>query len=210
MDQSAKWLPDAAGTPWQAFGEAMRSGFPVPGGYIAGPCTPEDEVRAAYERFIVLYKTHFVAVRGTTHAMLNVIGPDPLVHALRRLRGEASDQPVLVQRMIAAIWCGKANRHQNDLLIRANEGMVMLDPDTYIVDATTLRCSRRTIEPLQRKMIRHVDGSTKIVEREGPRTPMPEEYLAKISDLAMRAESDIGWAIDDVEKLWLTSTAASA
>jgi hypothetical protein len=209
MDQLPKWLPDAAGTPWHALAEAMRAGFPVPGGYIAGPCTPENEIRAAYERLIVLHKTHFLAVRGTAHAMLNVIGPDPLVHAVRRFRGEAPDQPLLVQHMIAATWCGKANRHQNDLLIRANEGMMMLNPDTYILDAATSKCSRSAIEPSQRKMIRHVDGSTKIVEREGARTPMPAEYLAKIADLAARAESEIGWAIDDAEKLWLLSIATN-
>jgi hypothetical protein len=205
MDQLPKWLPDAGGTPWEKLGEAMRSGMPVPDGYIAGPCTPEHDVRAAYDRLITLRRTHFVAVRGSTHAVLNVIRPDPLVHTLRRLRAEVPDQHVLVQQMIAASWCGKAHRDQDDLLIRANEGMTMLDPDTYVVDTATSRCTRSTIEPSQRKMIRHVDGSTRIVERDGGRTPMPAEYLQKISELALRAESDIGWAIDDSENAWLIS-----
>jgi hypothetical protein len=61
------------------------------------------------------------------------------------------------------------------------------------------------LEPKQRKMIRHVDGSTKVVEREGERTPIPAELLAKVAELAVRPNADIGWAIDDLDKVWLVS-----
>ena len=82
---------------------------------------------------------------------------------------------------------------------------MLLDPDTYLVNSATGKCIRRTIEPKQRKMIRHVDGSSKVVEREGERAPMPPEHLATIAELASRVGSDIGWAIDDLDKIWLIS-----
>src|SRR5215471_14555018 len=157
MDQPLKWLPDAGG-------------LPVPAGFIVFRCTPEQDVRAAYEELKTREKTHFVAVRGPTHAVLNVIGPDRLIHTLRRLWTETPDAPVTVQRMIHSMWCGKAEWHGKDLTITANE----------------------------RKMIRHVDGTAKIVERQGSREPMPAEYLAKVAELATRAGSDITWAIDDL------------
>jgi hypothetical protein len=81
--------------------------------------------------------------------------------------------------------------------------MLLLDPDTYLVSSATGKCIRRSIEPKQRKMIRHVDGTAKVVERQGERTPMPGEHLARIAELATLADSDIGWAIDDLEKIWL-------
>jgi len=34
---------------------------------------------------------------------------------------------------------------------------------------------------------------------------MPEQHLAKIMELAIRAGSDIGWAVDDQERVWLLS-----
>jgi len=74
----------------------------------------------------------------------------------------------------------------------------MLDPDTYVN-------GRAVLSPKQRKMIRHVDGTARIVERQGPREPMPGELLAKINDLAVRVKSDIGWTIDDLDKVWLLS-----
>ena len=152
-------------------------------------------------------RTHFVAVRGATHPVLNVIGPDTLIHTLRHLWAESPDAPVLVQRMIHAIWCGKAQWRRKNLRISANEGMLILDPDTYLVSANG-QGVRRTLEPRQRKMIRHVDGRAKVVERDGKRAPMPPELLAKIAELAGRAGGDIGWAIDDLEKAWLISLEA--
>ena len=121
---------------------------------------------------------------------------DGTVAELRRLWSETPDAPVTVQRMIHSMWCGKAEWHGKELTITANEGMMMLDPDTYV-------SGRASLAPKQRKMIRHVDGSAKIVEREGRREPMPAEYLVKVAELAARAGSDITWAIDDLEKIWL-------
>lgn len=183
MDQRLKWLPDAGG-------------LPVPSGFIVLRSTPEQDIRTAYEELKIREKTHFVAVRGPTHAVLNVIGPDALIHTLRRLWSESPDAPVTVQQMIHSMWCGKADWHENKLTITANEGMLMLDPDTYAQ-------GRAALAPKQRKMIRHVDGTAKIVERDGRREPMPAELLVKINDLAARVKSDIGWAIDDLDKVWL-------
>jgi len=183
----------------------MSAGLPVPNGYVVLPSTAEENVRAEYEELKVREKTHFVAVRGTSHAVLNVIGPDALVHTLRRFWGESPDSPILIQRMVHAMWCGNAHWHRKNLRIKANEGMMVLDPDTYLVNSVTGKCIRRALEPKQRKMIRHVDGSARVVEREGERTPMAAEHLAKIADLAVSARKDIGWAIDDLEKAWLIS-----
>src|SRR5215475_7611586 len=180
MDQSLRWLPDAGGTPWQPLGAAMVNKLPVPTGYIALGSAPEEQVRAAYEELKSREKTHFLAIRGASHAVLNVIGPDALLHALRRFLTESPDSPVLIQRMIPAMWCGKAQWHRKNLRIKANEGMMLLDPDTYLVNSVTGKCIRQTVEPKQRKMIRHVDGTARVVEREGDRTPMTAEQLKTV------------------------------
>ena len=183
----------------------MRAGLPVPAGFIVFTTTAEEEIRAAYEELKVRERTHFLAVRGVSHPVLNVIGSDALIHTLRRLRMESPDSAVLVQRMIPAMWCGKAQWHRKNLRIKANEGMMILDPDTYLVNSMTGKCTRRTLEPRQRKMIRHVDGSAKVVEREGERAPLTADQLKSVADLAVRLGRDIGWAIDDNERVWLIS-----
>jgi len=176
----------------------MKAGLPVPAGFIVCRSTPEEQIRAAYEDLKLREKTHFIAVRGSTHAVLNVIGPDALVHTLRRLWLETADAPVLVQRMIHSVWCGKTHAEGGSLSMKVNEGMLLLDPDTYVVNAAG-QCIRQTLEPKQRKMIRHVDGSAKVVERTGARTAMPPELLMKVAKLG----PGVGWAIDDLENVWL-------
>ena len=205
MDESLKWLPGIDGTAWAALGDAMRAGLPVPAGFIVCPATAEEEIRASYEALKIRERTHFLAVRGASHPVLNVIGPDALIHTLRRLWMESPGSAVLVQRMIPAIWCGKVQWHRKNLRIKANEGMMILDPDTYLVNSATGECMRRKLEPKQRKMIRHVDGTAKVVEREGERTPIPDEQLKKISDIAVRLGKDFGWTIDDNGRVWLIS-----
>jgi len=205
MDDLPKWLPDASGTPWEPLAAAMRADLPVPFGYIVSRCIPEEKLRAAYEELKVREKTHFVAVRGASHAVLNVIGPDALVHTVRRFWAESPDAPVMIQRMVHAIWCGKAHWQRKNLRVQANEGMLLLDPDIYLVNGATGKCIRRNLELKQRKMIRHVDGTARVVEREGERTPMPNEHLARIAELAVQADTNIGWAIDDLDKVWLVS-----
>jgi hypothetical protein len=185
----------------------MEIGLPAPNGFVVCPSTPEDKIREAYEELKMREMTHFVAVRGASHAVLNVIGPDAVIHTLRRFWSGAPEAPLLVQRMIPAMWCGKAHRHRNNLRIKANEGMMILDPDTYLVNSTTGKCIRQTLEPKQRKMIRRVDGSSRVVEREGERTPMPPDHLANVAGLAVKVGRDISWAIDDQDKLWLLSVA---
>jgi hypothetical protein len=205
MGQPLKWLPDADQTVWTSLGNAMRNGLPAPAGFIIFPATAEDQIRAAYEQLKFRERTHFLAVRGASHPVLNVVGPDQLVHAVRRLWTESPNSPLLIQRMIHALWCGKALWHRRNLRINANEGMMLLDPDTYLVNSATGQCIRRTLQSKQRRMIRHVDGTAKIVQREGDRTPLPADDLKSIAELAVRAATDIEWAIDDNDRLWLMS-----
>jgi phosphoenolpyruvate synthase/pyruvate phosphate dikinase len=205
MEELLKWLPDAGGTTWQPLAEMMRKGLRVPAGYMVSNSTPEEQIRAAYEDLKIREKTHFIAVRGASHAVLNVIGPDALIHTFRRLTGESPEDLILIQRMVPAVWCGKAAWHRKNLRIAANEGMMLFDPDTYLVNTETGKCIRRTLVTKQRKMIRHVDGSAKVVERDGERLAMPGEHLARIAELAVKAGRDIGWAVDDLDKVWLLS-----
>ena len=130
MDQPLEWLAEADGTLWETLACAMRAGLPVPNGFVVLPGTSEEKTREAYEELIVLEKTHFLAIRGPSHAVLNVIGPDQLIHTMRRLGTESPESSILVQRMVPAMWCGKAEWHRKNLRIRANEGMMLLDPDT--------------------------------------------------------------------------------
>jgi hypothetical protein len=204
MDERLMWLPDAEGTAWAALGNALRTGLPVPAGFVVFRVTAEERIRAAYEELKIRERTHFVAVRGTTHPVLNVIGPDRLIHTLRRLWMESADAPLLVQRMIHSTWCGKAESDQQNIQIGANEGMMILDPDTYVVNSDG-NCIAQTLQPKQRKMIRHVDGTGRVVQREGERTPIPAGQLKQIAALATRTATHIGWAIDDTERLWLIS-----
>jgi hypothetical protein len=203
MVQPLEWLQDVYGTAWQNLADAMRRGLPVPAAFVVFRSTPEAEVRAAYEKLKVQEHTHFVAVRGPTHPVLNVVGPDQLVHTLRRLWTGSPDSPLLVQRMVHAMWCGRTQSDEEKLRITANEGMLLLDPDSYIVNKAAGECIERVLEPKQRKMIRHVDGTPKVVAREGERTSMPAKLLAGIASLAARTDSDIRWAIDDRDVIWL-------
>lgn len=186
MDPSIKWLTGA-------------EDLPVPRGFIVFPATPEAAIRAAYEELKIREKVHFVAVRGPTHAVLNVIGPDAVMHTLRRFWSESPEAQILIQRMIHSTWCGKAKWHGQQLTITANEGMLLLDPDTYVNGTVSL-------VPKQRKMIRHVDGSSKVVELDGHRQAMPSELVAEITQLATRVGTNIGWAVDDLDKVWLLAT----
>jgi hypothetical protein len=206
MNEPLKWLREADGTEWKSLACSLRKGFPVPNGFVAFAGTFEEEIREAYQEMIIREKTHFLAIRGRSHAVLNVIGPDQLIHTLRRFRSESPGAEVLVQRMVPAMWCGKAESHRKNLLrIRANEGILLLDPDTYLWNTATGKCTRRILEPRQRKMIRYVDGTTRTIEREGERTLMTVEQLKSVADLAARARGDITWVLDDQERVWLIS-----
>src|SRR5213594_3347972 len=101
--------------------------------------------------------------------------------------------------MVHAVWCGKAQWHRQNLRIKANEGMMILDPATYLFNTTGGTCTRQTHVQKQRRLIRYVDGSPRVVEREKGRTPMSTDHLKLVADLAARAKSDIGWAIDDAD-----------
>jgi hypothetical protein len=197
------WLADAIDTPWHDLAEALHSGLPVPDGFVVCPKMSETEIRSLYEELKTRVKTHYVAVRGPSHAVLNVIGPDPLIHTLRRLWSESPDAPVLIQQMVPATWSGNAHWHRKNLRIKANEGMIILDPDTYLFSTETGKCIRKLIQPKQRKMLRFVDGTPRTVERHGERTLLTEDQLKSVADLAVRAQSDISWVLDDQDRPWL-------
>ncbi len=213
MDHALHWLPDltkdVTGVPWSPLGDALRSGLPVPNGFAAGPGVPEESVRAAYETLKIRERTHFVAVRGPSHAVLDTIGSDPLIHTMRRLRLEAPDATLLVQRMVHSAWCGKAGwdgeTAQRVLRITANEGMLVHDPDVYLFNAATCECTAKTIQQKQRKTIRRVDGISKTIEVQGERMALDSVHLKRIAELVDRVGSGIGWALDDNSRLWLIS-----
>src|SRR2546422_1878812 len=115
MNQPLKRLQEADGTEWESLAWAVRAGLPVPNGFVAFAGTSEEEIRESYQEMMIREKTHFLAIRGPSHAVLNVIGPDQLIHTLRRFRTESPGAAVLVQRMVPAMWCGKGQWHRKNL-----------------------------------------------------------------------------------------------
>ena len=203
MDQPLKWLADLNDTAWSKLAEAARSGLPVPNGFVVFPRTAEEDIRSAYDELKMREKTHFLVIRGPSHAVLNVLMPDPLIHTLRRLWKESLGAPLFVQRMVHSMWCGSAEWHRKNLWVKANEGLLILEPDTYVFSTTVGRCIRRALEPKQRKLIRYVDGTMRTVERQGERIPLSVEQLKNIADLAGRVQGNMTWAIDDRDTVWL-------
>jgi len=167
--------------------------------------TPEGEIRAGYEDLKIRTKTHFVVVRGPSHAVVNVIGPDTLIHTLRRFWIESPGVPIFIQQMIHSSWCGKAQWRGQEVSIEANEGLMVFNPDTYLFSIEKGRLIEKTIEPKQKKLIRYVDGTTRTVERDGGRPELSDDQLKRIADLAARTQADITWALDDQDKPWLIS-----
>lgn len=199
------WLAQLDTTPWHNLAEAARSGLPVPDGFVVFPRTPEQDIRNAYDELKFRQKTHFIAIRGPSHAILNIFTPDALIYNLRRLWTESPGAALLVQQMAHSMWCGIAQWRRKNLRIKANEGIMVLDPDTYLFSAVAGKCIRKTLEPKQRKMIRHVDGTMRMVERQGKPTPLNADQLERIAELARQTGADITWAIDDRDLVWLIS-----
>jgi len=195
------WLATATDTPWKSLAEGVAMGLPIPEGFVVTQQTPEAEIRSAYEELKARTRIHFLAVRGPSHAVLNIIGPDALIHALRRFWAESPDAAILVQRMIPAIWCGKTQ--QAGETITANEGLMILDPDTYVIQNGTY--VQKSIEPKQRKMLRYVDGTLRTVERNGERTLLTDDQLKKVAGLAIKSQTDITWVLDDQDRVWIIS-----
>src|SRR5262245_1601027 len=203
MSEQILWLRDVQSGHWSALGTALRAGLPVPGGFVASPDTPEKAIRQGYEDLKLHEFTHYVAVRSPSHALLDVIGADQLIHTLRRLRLELPGAEVLVQAMVNSAWCGTAAWEGKNLRIRAAEGLQCLDSDMYLFNTTTRKCTRRTLYQRPRKVFRAVDGTTRTMEIIGERRPLEPKYLEAIAQLAERAESDITWVLDD-RRVWLT------
>jgi hypothetical protein len=108
---------------------------------------------------------------------------------------------MLVQQMVPAVWCGKTQ--QDGKVIKANEGLMVLDPDTYVIENGA--CVHRIVENKQRKVLRYVDGTLRTIEREGDRTLLTDDQLKKIAELAAKAQTDITWALDDQDRCWVIS-----
>jgi len=195
------WLATATDTPWKSLAEGIALGLPIPEGFVVTRQTSEDEIRSAYEKLKARTRIHFLAVRGPSHAVLNIIGPDALIHALRRFWAESPDAAILVQRMIPSVWCGKTQ--QAGETITANEGLMILDPDTYVIENGAY--VRKSIEPKQRKMLRYVDGTLRTVEHDGERTLLTDDQLRKVAALAVKSQTDITWVLDDQDREWIIS-----
>jgi len=195
------WLATATDTPWRSLADGIQMGLPIPEGFVVCPRMLEPETRAAYEELKARTHVHFVAVRGPSDTVLNVIGPDALIHTLRRFWAESPHAAILIQQMIPAVWCGKTL--QGGRVITANEGLMVLDPDTYIIENGS--CVQKSIEPKQRKMLRYVDGTLRTIGRDGERALMTDDHLKKVAELAMKAKGDITWALDDQDREWVIS-----
>ena len=204
MKSEARWLVEISGGPWSRLAEAQRAGLPVPNGFTATQNTAEGSIRSAYETLKQSEHTHFVAARGCSPSQteLDVLGPDRLILTMRRFWQESPETEILVQRMVHATWCGKAGREGKNLRIRANQGMRILDPDIYLLNTGTGKCTRRTLYQRPRKMFRWIDGTSKTEHIEGKRRPLETKFLQGVADLAGRAQADIAWALDD-RGVWL-------
>jgi hypothetical protein len=195
------WLATATEPPWKSLANGIQMGLAIPDGFLVCWQMPEDKIRAAYEELKGRTRIHFVAVRGPSHAVLNVIGGDALIHTLRRFWAESPNAAMLVQQMVPAVWCGKTQ--QDGKVIKANEGLMVLDPDTYVIENGA--CVHRIVENKQRKVLRYVDGTLRTIEREGDRTLLTDDQLKKIAELAAKAQTDITWALDDQDRCWVIS-----
>jgi hypothetical protein len=204
MADQIQWLRDVKVGPWAKLAAALDAGLPVPDGFVTTPHTPESCVRSAYDAMKLRAYTHYVAVRGPAHALLDVIGNDALIHSMRRLRTESPEAEILVQAMVHGIWCGKASWEGKHLRIRAAAGLMCLDPDVYLFNTATGKCTRRTLYQRPRKVFRGVDGTTRTMEVIGERRPMETKFLSAVAELAKRVESDMTWVLDD-RGAWLLS-----
>jgi hypothetical protein len=204
MTEQIHWLRETCDGRWARLGEALRAGLPVPEGFVVQPGAGEEAVRSAYEELKVREHTHFVAVRGPDHALLDVIGGDALTHTLHRIWTESPQSPILIQCMVNGSWCGKASWEAKNLRVRASEGLRCLDPDLYLYNTTTNKCTRRTLYQQPRKAFRAVDGRTRTMEITGERRPLDLKYLEAIADLAKHGAGEITWVLDH-RRVWLLS-----
>ena len=202
MADEIQWLREVREGLWTKLGTAMDAGLPVPCGFVATPRSSERNIRDAYEELKVREHTHYVAVRTSAKALIDVIGSDALMHALRAIWTETAGEEVLIQSMVNGLWCGKAVWEAKNLRIRAAAGLLALDPDMYLFNTLNHKCSRRTLYQRPRKVFRGVDGTTRTMEVNGERRALEWKYMELISELATRAGSNITWVLDD-RRAWL-------
>jgi len=198
-------LRDIFNGPWAGLGTALREGLPVPRGFVVPPGAKESDIREAYDDLKILEHTHYVAVRAPARVEIEVIGNDQVIYSLRRIRDEFADADVLVQSMVNAGWCGKASWEGKNIRIRASEGLQCLDPDMYLFNPASGKCTRRTLYQRPRKVFRGVDGTTKTMEIVGERRPLELKYVQAVADLAKQTKTEITWALDH-RRVWLIST----
>ena len=198
-----QWMPNVESLRWQRLGQLANCGLRVPSGFVVEPRCPESMIRAAYGELKIREYTHYVAVRGPQHSVIEVIGNDRLVHTINAVWGQTPDAEILVQAMINSTWCGKVCREEQNLRIQASAGLLCLDPDIYLLGPAG-ECIEQTLFRKPRKVFRGVDGTTKRMEVQDERVPLEPVYLAAIAEIAKQAEADISWSLDDRD-LWLIS-----
>ena len=208
MTGQIQWLPDIRNGRWARLAAALQSGLPVPAGFVVTEDCREGAIRDAYNDLTARAHTHYVAVRGPTHAVIEILGNDRVVHALRAMWTESAAAQILVQSMINAEWCGKASCESPHVRIHASAGLLCLDPDVYVFDALSKECTERILHERPRRAFRGVDGTTRTMQIQGERRPFEAKYLKQVAELAERAASRITWALDD-RRLWLLSTTVS-
>jgi len=202
MAEHIQWLREVRDGYWARLGRALAAGIAVPDGFVVTKRTDEHDIRSAYDELKTREHTHYMAVRSPSHAVLDVIGNDALIHTLERLWTESPEAEALVQCMINARWCGKVTWEGKNLRIRAAEGLMCLDPDSYLFNTVSRKCTRRTLYQRPRKVFRGVDGKTRRMEITGERRPLEVKYLEAVAELASREERDVIWVLDD-RRVWL-------
>jgi hypothetical protein len=198
-----QWMPNIESSRWRRLAELANCEIPVPYGFEVKPRCPESMIRAAYGELKTREHTHFVAVRGPQHSVIEVIGSDRLVHTINAVWAQDPEAGILVQAMVNSTWCGKAWCEDKNFRIHASAGLLCLDPDIYLMGPAG-DCLKQTMFPKPRKVFRGVDGTTKRMEIHGERVSLDTEYLAAIGELARRAGGEITWSVDD-RGLWLIS-----
>src|SRR4029450_8088772 len=129
---------------------------------------------------------------------------DAVIRILNRFWSNSRDADVLIQAMVNSSWCGNAAWESKNLRIRASEGLQCLDPDMYLMNPSTGRCTKRPLCQHPRKVFRGADGTTRTMEISGTRSPMDLKDLERIVELARNFVTNITWVLDD-RKVWLIS-----
>src|SRR5580765_655128 len=145
MLEQIRWLRETRNGSWARLGTAMDAGLPVPDGFVATSQSSERCIREGYDDLKIRTHTHYLAVRTSGKTLIDVIGPDALMHTLRAIWQENPEAEVLIQAMVNGTWCAKAPWEAKTLRISAAAGLIALDRDIYLFNTTGHKCTRRTL-----------------------------------------------------------------